>query len=71
MLGFFGSGGTRHVVGIDIGMSSIKVVQLKLEKEKIYLETYGEVALGPYASLAPGEPTLLGDEKCLKQLPIF
>ena len=35
-------------VGIDIGSSSIKITQLKKEKGKILLETYGEVALGPY-----------------------
>jgi len=35
-------------VGIDIGSSSIKVAQLKKDKGRIILETYGEVALGPY-----------------------
>ncbi len=35
-------------VGIDIGSSYIKAVQLKLESGRIILETYGEVALGPY-----------------------
>jgi type IV pilus assembly protein PilM len=35
-------------VGIDIGSSTIKVVQLKKDKGRILLETYGEVALGPY-----------------------
>lgn len=35
-------------VGIDIGSSYIKVVQLKKESGRIVLETYGEVALGPY-----------------------
>lgn len=35
-------------VGIDIGASYIKVVQLKKEKGRILLETYGSVALGPY-----------------------
>lgn len=35
-------------VGIDIGSSSIKTVQLKKDKGRILLETYGEVALGPY-----------------------
>lgn len=37
-------------VGIDIGSSSIKTVQLKKDKGRILLETYGEVALGPYQS---------------------
>ncbi len=35
-------------LGIDIGSSYIKIVQLKNEKGRIILETYGEVALGPY-----------------------
>jgi len=36
------------VVGIDIGGSSIKAVQIKREKGRAVLETYGELALGPY-----------------------
>ncbi|MFT6361287.1 MAG: type IV pilus assembly protein PilM [Candidatus Paceibacteria bacterium] len=40
--------GSDRYVGIDIGSSSIKVAQLKKEKGRILLETYGEVALGPY-----------------------
>lgn len=36
------------VAGIDIGSSSIKVVQIKKEKGSVVLETYGEVALSPY-----------------------
>ena len=35
-------------VGIDIGSSYIKVAQLKKENGRILLETYGEIALGPY-----------------------
>lgn len=35
-------------VGIDIGSSSIKMVQLRKESGKILLETYGEVSLAPY-----------------------
>lgn len=35
-------------VGIDIGSSYIKVAQLKKDKGRILLETYGEIALGPY-----------------------
>jgi type IV pilus assembly protein PilM len=38
----------HSVVGIDIGSSSIKVVEIKKEHGKIVLATYGEVALGPY-----------------------
>lgn len=51
------------VVGIDIGSSSIKVVQLKKAKGRAVLETYGELALGPYAGLAVGQVTNLPPEK--------
>ncbi len=37
-----------NFVGIDIGSSYIKVAQLKRQDGRILLETYGEVALGPY-----------------------
>ena len=40
-----------QAVGLDIGTSSVKVVQLRREKNKIILDTYGEVALGPYSLL--------------------
>jgi type IV pilus assembly protein PilM len=36
------------VAGIDIGSSSIKVVQVKKSGGAIVLETYGEIALAPY-----------------------
>ena len=36
-------------LGIDIGSSSIKVVQLKKEKERAILQTYGELSMSGYA----------------------
>ncbi len=36
------------VFGIDVGSSSIKVVQLRKKAGKAILETYGTLALGPY-----------------------
>lgn len=68
MFPFFGSQKPTHALGIDIGHSTIKVVQLRLEKEKIFLETYGEVALGPYASFEVGQAVALGDEKVVEAL---
>src|SRR3990167_3666341 len=53
---------SESVVGVDIGASSIKVVQLKKEKGKAALETYGELSLGPYASGPAGSPTNLSSE---------
>jgi len=51
------------VIGVDVGSSSVKIVQLRREKEKAILETYGELALGPYADRAVGQATLLSGEK--------
>lgn len=42
-------------VGVDIGTSSIKIVQAKQEKGSAVLETYGEIALGPYANAEVGQ----------------
>lgn len=47
------------VVGIDIGSSSIKVVELKKKKSRAVLHTYGEIALGPYAGVEIGRSTKL------------
>ena len=35
----------KSVLGIDIGSSAIKIVQIKKKKGKAVLETYGELAL--------------------------
>jgi len=47
------------VLGIDIGTSTIKVVQLKKHKGQAILETYGEIALGPYIDTEIGRVTRL------------
>lgn len=59
---FFTSKDTK-VLGIDIGSSSIKVVQLKKQGGKAVLETYGEIALGPYAGTDIGRATVLPVDK--------
>jgi type IV pilus assembly protein PilM len=46
--GLFGKTGDNRVVGIDIGTSSIKVVELKKEGGRVVLDTYGALALGQY-----------------------
>ncbi|MFA6095462.1 MAG: type IV pilus assembly protein PilM [Candidatus Paceibacterota bacterium] len=56
------------VLGIDIGSSSIKVVQLKKQGGKAVLETYGELALGPYAGVEIGRATNLPQEKVIEAL---
>ncbi len=55
-------------VGIDIGSSSIKVVEIKKKGGKAVLETYGAIALGPYASLENGQATNLPVEKLSEAL---
>lgn len=54
----FSSGGSS-VLGIDIGSSSLKLVQLKRQKGRAVLETYGEIALGPYADKSVGQAVSL------------
>jgi len=51
------------VLGIDIGSSSIKVIQLKKKNGKAVLETYGELALGPYAGTELGRSAIIPAEK--------
>jgi type IV pilus assembly protein PilM len=58
----------ESVFGIDIGSSSIKVVQLKKKKGKAILETYGELALGPYRGFQIGQSTNLPPEKIVEAL---
>ncbi len=51
------------IIGIDIGSSSVKLVQVKQSNGKIVLETYGELALGPYGNQAVGTMTSLPPDK--------
>ena len=63
--------GAASVVGIDFGSSAIKVVQIKKEKGRAVLETYGSIALGSYAELPPGAVTNLPPEKSAAALSIL
>ncbi len=58
----------KSVLGVDIGSSSIKVVQLRREKGHVILETYGAIALGPYAGVEIGRATALGADKISEAL---
>lgn len=51
------------VLGIDIGSSSIKVVQLRAGRGVAILETYGEIALGPYGGFPVGKSIKLAADK--------
>lgn len=59
----FSSDQNKSVLGIDIGPSSIKLVQLKKKKGRAILETYGELSLGPYAGLEIGRSTNLATDQ--------
>lgn len=60
----FGGGSKgQSILGIDVGSSSIKVVQLRRERGVAVLETYGELALGPYSGVEIGRATSLSSEK--------
>jgi len=49
----------KHVVGIDFGSSSIKIVELLQKENVLTLKTYGELQLGPYANQELGTATRL------------
>lgn len=53
----------KSAIGLDIGSSSIKVVQLQKKGEKAVLETYGELSLGPYGGVSVGQSTNLPTDK--------
>lgn len=55
----FGGKKSTSVVGIDIGTSSIKVVQLRKRRGVAVLETYGELSLAQYAGSEIGQATNL------------
>lgn len=61
-------GGGDSAVGIDIGSSAIKVVEIKRKGSRAILETYGAIALGPYALLDAGRVTNLPVEKIAEAL---
>lgn len=61
--GGIGGGSGDSAVGVDIGSSAIKVVEIKRKGGKAVLETYGAIALGPYAELDAGRVVNLPVEK--------
>ncbi len=58
----------KSVLGVDIGSSSLKVVQLRKEHGKAVLETYGELALGPYGGFEVGQAMNLSAEQTIETL---
>ncbi len=59
---------TRNALGVDIGTAGIKVVQIRKEKERAVLETYGEIATGPYANMSVGQSVKLSEDKAVEAL---
>ncbi|MDD3531338.1 MAG: type IV pilus assembly protein PilM [Candidatus Pacebacteria bacterium] len=58
----------KSVLGVDIGTSSLKVVQLRKERGQAVLETYGELSLGPYGGGEVGQATNLSAEQITQTL---
>jgi len=54
---------SKSVIGVDVGSSSLKVVQLRREGGTAVLENYGELSLGPYAGSEIGTATNLTADK--------
>ncbi len=65
-LRFLKKGGS--VLGVDIGTSAIKIVQIKNQNGKVVLENYGALALGPYSNLEPGQAAGLSKEKIIEAI---
>jgi type IV pilus assembly protein PilM len=64
----FLAGAPKSIIGVDFGTSAVKIVQLKKEKERAVLETYGALSVGPYANLSVGQAGQLADEKAVELL---
>ncbi|TRZ50810.1 type IV pilus assembly protein PilM [bacterium] len=56
----------ESVIGLDIGSAVIKVVQVRKEQGRAVLETYGELALGPYGGFDVGRATNLPADKIVE-----
>ena len=54
---------SESVLGIDIGSSSAKIVQLRNSHGSAVLETYGEISLAPYQKQAVGKAVKLSPEQ--------
>jgi type IV pilus assembly protein PilM len=67
-LGSIFSKKAQSVLGIDIGASAIKVVEIKKKHGRAVLKTYGELALGPYAGTEVGRATNLPPAKLAEAL---
>lgn len=60
-------GGELYAVGIDIGASSIKAVQMSVVNGRVVLDTYGSIALGPFGANPDGTHGEIGETPSLKE----
>ncbi len=67
-IGAIGNQGSSSVLGIDIGSSAIKVVQLRNDDGAAVLETYGELSLGPYQDIEIGRAVNLDVDRLSEAL---
>jgi len=58
----------NRVLGIDIGTSAIKIVEIKKQAGKAVLENYGAIALGPYGDLEVGRAVNLPKENIIEAM---
>jgi type IV pilus assembly protein PilM len=58
----------QSFLGVDIGASSIKVVQLTRKHDRAVLETYGEISLAPYDGKEMGKAMNLSASKIAEAL---
>jgi type IV pilus assembly protein PilM len=63
-----GVSSSESALGIDIGTSAIKIVEIKKKNGKAMLETYGAISLGPYQDLKSGAVTNLTEDKIIQAL---
>ncbi|MEX0931621.1 MAG: type IV pilus assembly protein PilM [Candidatus Paceibacterota bacterium] len=71
-MGFLGKIFSREkgqkVLGVDVGSSAIKVVELEKKGGVAYLKTYGSLALGPYVNAEIGQSAKLTNDQLVQAL---
>src|SRR3989344_6778764 len=68
IFGGIANNSASSVIGIDIGSSAVKFVELRKKGGRAVLGTYGALALGPYANVSVGQVTKLPNEKIAEAL---
>jgi type IV pilus assembly protein PilM len=60
--------GVTKTVGIDLGSSSVKVVEIEETERALTLRTYGELQLGPYDAAPLGDMVQLSQKKRIESI---